>query len=146
MKGFEFLNRKARHDYEPLESFTAGIILCGTEIKAIREGKVSFTDSFCYLRDDGLWIKNLFIPEYKLGTNNNHDPKRERKLLLTKSELKSIRKQMKNKGLTIIPFKMFELKGLAKLEISICRGLKSFDKKMKIREKDIDRDMERDLK
>jgi len=143
--GFEFLNRRARHDYEPLQFFTAGLILKGTEIKSIREGKITFTDTFCFLKEDGLWIKNLNIPEYKLGTSNNHDPERDKKLLITKVELKKIRNEMKNKGLTIIPFKLFEKKGMAKLEIAICKGLKNYDKKQKIKEKDIKRETEREL-
>ena len=122
------------------------MILLGTEIKSIRNGNVAFTDSFCFFKEDGLYLKSLHIAEYEMGTINNHEPKRDRKLLLTKKQLKKLRKGVSEKGLTIIPTRLFiNDKGLAKVEIALAKGKKIYDKKESIKAKDIERDTEREI-
>lgn len=139
-------NKKANYEYFLLEEFVCGIVLVGTEIKSIRLGKASLIDSFCAFKGDELFINNMHITEYEFGNNFNHEPKRPRKLLLTKRELKKIRKKITEKGLTIIPVNMFVNKdGLCKLTISIAKGKKLHDKVASIKEKDIKRDTDREL-
>jgi SsrA-binding protein len=139
-------NKKASYEYFLLEEFTAGIVLVGTEIKSIRLGKASLVDSFCSFKNDELFINNMHISEYEFGNNFNHEPKRPRKLLLTKKELRKIKKKITEKGLTIIPVNMFINKdGLCKLTISIAKGKKLHDKVASIKEKDIKRDTNREL-
>lgn len=139
-------NKKASYEYFLLEEFVCGIVLVGTEIKSIRLGKASLIDSFCAFKGDELFINNMHITEYEFGNNFNHEPKRPRKLLLTKRELKKIRKKITEKGLTIIPVNMFVNKdGLCKLTISIAKGKKLHDKVASIKEKDIKRDTDREL-
>jgi SsrA-binding protein len=136
--------KKASYLYEWVELYIAGIMLLGTEIKSIRNGNVSFTDSFCYFKDDGLYLKNVHIAEYDMGTINNHEPKRDRKLLLTKNQLKKLRKSVNEKGLTIIPTRIFiNETGFAKVEIALAKGKKTFDKKETIKSRDIQRDTDR---
>jgi SsrA-binding protein len=118
-------NRKAFHEFEILESFTAGIQLTGTEIKSVRDGKVNMNDAYCYLQKGELWIKNMHISEYEKGTHYNHEPKRDRKLLLTKKELKKLDGKMKEKGFAVVPLKIFfSGTGYAKVEIALARGKK----------------------
>jgi SsrA-binding protein len=137
-------NKRAEFDYEFLEKYTAGIVLFGTEIKSIRAGKASLVDSYCYFTGDELYIRGLHISEYWWGNLNNHDPKRERKLLLTRKELNKLHKKIKEKGLTIIATKLYIAEnGYAKLVIGLARGKKSYDKRESIKEKDIQRDLKR---
>ena len=124
--------------------YTAGIVLTGTEIKSIRAGKASFTDSYCSFINNELWLHNLHISEYQEGSYNNHEPKRDRKLLLTKRELRKINSKLNEKGTTIVPIVLFiNENGYAKVEIALARGKKMFDKRESIKEKDNRRDMQR---
>lgn len=140
-------NRRATFDYEILETFVAGIVLTGTEIKSIRLGKVSLVDSYCYFDRGELWIKGMNIAEYHWGTYNNHQPKRDRKLLLTKRELHKLERALQDTGLTVVGLKMFlNDRGLAKVEIGLARGRKRYDKREYIKEKDAKREMDRFMK
>ncbi|MDR1887224.1 MAG: SsrA-binding protein SmpB [Prevotellaceae bacterium] len=137
-------NKRAEFDYEFLEKYTAGIVLAGTEIKSIRAGKASLVDSYCFFSGNELYIRGLHISEYWWGNLNNHDPRRERKLLLTRKELNKLYKKTKEKGLTIIASKLYiSEKGYTKLVIGLARGKKSYDKRESIKEKDIKRDLSR---
>lgn len=137
-------NRRASFDYSLLEKFTAGIVLLGTEIKAIREGKASLVDSFCYFRNGELYVKNLNVSIYTEGNLYNHEPTRERKLLLNKQEINKLQKKLLDKGLTVIPTLLFTSdSGYAKLEIALAKGKKLFDKRDDMKAKDIDRDLKR---
>lgn len=139
-------NKKATYEYFLLEEFTAGIVLSGTEIKSIRKGKVSLVDSYCSFTNNELFLKNSHIAEYEFGNLNNHEPKRDRKLLLNKKELRKIQKKIKEKGLTVIPVNMFINKdGLCKVTISIAKGKKLHDKSNSIKAADIKRDTNREL-
>ncbi len=137
-------NKRARFDYEILDKYIAGIQLVGTEIKAIREGKASLADSFCEFNDRGeLFVVNMYINEYSHGTHYNHQPKRERKLLLNKKELKKLRREVEKNGMTIVPLRMFITdKGWAKLEIGLARGRKNYDKRHLLKERDIKRQLD----
>ena len=140
----EIKNKRASFDYEFIERFMAGIVLSGTEIKSIRAGKASLVDSYCYFSGGELYVRNMNIAEYWWGSYNNHDPRRDRKLLLTKRELRRLQRAVKEKGLTIVAVKMFiNEKGLAKLDIALARGKREFDKRESIKEKDMRRDMDR---
>jgi SsrA-binding protein len=142
----EIKNKKAEFLYILLEKYTAGIQLQGTEIKSIREGKASLTDSFCFFLKNELYIK-MHIAEYSHGTYNNHDPRRDRKLLMKRRELNKLENKLKNQGLTIIPTLMFMNEtGFIKLEIALAKGKKTFDKREDIQKKDIKRDMDRMMK
>ncbi len=137
-------NKKAWHDYEFLEKFTAGIKLTGTEIKSIRLGKAALADSYCLFRDGELFLRGMHIAEYWWGNLNNHDPLRERKLLLTARELKRIERKTKETGLTIIVIKVFiNERGLAKAEIAISKGRKEYDKRQTLKRKDAERELDR---
>jgi SsrA-binding protein len=137
-------NRKAFFEYFISDKFVAGIVLTGTEIKSIREGKVSLEESYCAFKEDELFVVNMHIAEYKFGTYNNHEPKHDRKLLLNRKELKKLNNKIKEKGFTIIPILLFvNEKGLAKLEIGLAKGKKLYDKRESIKTKDTKRDMER---
>lgn len=137
-------NKKAWHEYFLTEEFTAGIVLLGTEIKSIREGKANLTDSYCTFNGDELFIVNLHISEYKFGNQFNHDPKRPRKLLLKRRELRKIRGKARDKGVTIVPTELFvNEKGLAKLILFIARGKKIYDKRESLKNKDQKREMDR---
>jgi SsrA-binding protein len=137
-------NKKASHDYEFLEKYIAGIKLTGTEIKSIRAGKAALTDSFCVFRDGELYIKGMHISEYWWGNLNNHDPLRERKLLLKSRELKKIERKVKEAGLTIIVVKVFiNERGLAKAEIAVSKGKKEYDKRESLKRKDTERELDR---
>lgn len=140
-------NRKARYNFDFIEKEIAGIVLTGTEIKSVRAGKVGFTDSFCFFKDKEMWVKNLHIDEYTSGTHNNHDPKRDRKLLLTKLQLQRFESKINEKGLTVVPVEIFiNDKGLAKMEIALSKGKKQQDKRQIIKENDIKREMDREIK
>ena len=137
-------NKKASHDYEFLEKFIAGIRLTGTEIKSIRLGKATLVDSYCFFSGGELFIRGMHITEYYWGNINNHDPLRERKLLLTKKELKRIDRKIKESALTIIVTKVFiNERGLAKAEIAISKGKKQYDKRQTIKKKDMERELDR---
>lgn len=140
-------NRRARFDYQFLENFTAGIVLQGTEIKSIREGKAGLSDSYCYFKGGELYVRNMHISEYSEASFKNHEPLRERKLLLSKIELRKLEGKLKDQGLTIIPVRLFlSDKGFAKLEIALAKGKKQFDKREDIKKKDIEREIGRKLK
>lgn len=141
----EIRNKKADFEFEFLENFTAGIVLSGTEIKSIREGKASLVDSYCYFVGTELYVKNMNVAEYWWGSAfSRQDPKRDRKLLLTKRELRKLQRAVKEKGLTIIATRLFIAEnGYAKLNISLARGKREFDKRESIKEKDMRRDQER---
>ncbi len=141
-------NKKATFQYEILDKYEAGLKLLGTEIKSIRDNKASLGEAYCYFREDELYIKNMHIAEYSHGNINNHDPLRERKLLLHKKELKKLAENL-NKGgnNTIVPLRLYmNDRGLAKLEIALGRGKKLFDKRQSLKEKDVKRDIERNLR
>ena len=140
-------NKKAYHDYEFIDTYTAGIVLSGTEIKSIRQGKASLVDSFCFFKDGELFLKGMHITEYSHGTYANHQPTRDRKLLLTSSELRKLERKVKEKGLTLIAIRLFiNERGLAKVDIALARGMKEYDKREEIKKKDLRRDIERSLK
>lgn len=130
-------NRRAKFDYEISDTFTAGIVLTGTEIKSLRQGKGSLADTFCFVADGEVWVKNMYIAEYFYGSYNNHSARRDRKLLLTKKEIAKLGKTGKEAGFTIVPLKVFiNEKGLAKMVIGIGRGKKEYDKRQSIKERD----------
>ncbi len=130
-------NRRARFDYEITDTFTAGIVLTGTEIKSIRQGKASLVDTFCYVDNGEVWVKNMYIAEYFYGSYNNHSTRRDRKLLLTRKEIGRLEKAGKETGFTIVPLKVFiSERGLAKMVIGIGRGKKEYDKRQSIKERD----------
>jgi SsrA-binding protein len=141
----EIKNRRASFDYEFIETFQAGIVLTGTEIKSIRAGKASLVDGFCYFSNGELYVKNMHVAEYFWGSAwGKHDPRRDRKLLLTGKELSRLQRAVKEKGLTIVAVKLFiNDKGYAKLMIALARGKKDFDKRNSIKEKDLRREIER---
>jgi len=143
-KDINIVNRRARFDYEITETFTAGIVLTGTEIKSIRQGKASLADSFCYVANGEVWIKNMYVAEYFYGSYNNHTERRDRKLLLQKKEIRKLGRNGKEAGFTIVPLKIFiNARGLAKVVIGIGRGKKEYDKRQSIRERDDKRSMAR---
>jgi SsrA-binding protein len=137
-------NKRASFEYFLLEEFVAGLILTGTEIKSIREGKANLTDAYCAFKANDLYVINMHVAEYKFGSIYNHEPKRDRKLLLNKRELRKIATKTKEKGLTLIPMEMFvNDKGLAKLKFAIAKGKKLYDKRETLKTKDTRREMER---
>ncbi|MDV3307687.1 MAG: SsrA-binding protein SmpB [Cyclobacteriaceae bacterium] len=137
-------NRRASYEYELLDKYIAGMVLKGTEIKSIKEGKVNLQDGYCYVNNGELFVKGIHITPYAQGTHYNHEPTRERKLLLKKSEIKKLAARMEEKGLTLIPTRLFvNDRGLAKLEIALARGKKLHDKRQSIREKDVQRELSR---
>lgn len=139
-------NKKASFEYFLVEKYTAGIVLTGTEIKSIRRGKVSIAESYCAFIGDELFVKNMHIAEYEYGTYNNHEPKRDRKLLLTRRELKKLKSKLDEKGFTLIPTLLFiNENGLAKLEISTAKGKKLYDKRDTIKKKDTRKEIEKDI-
>ncbi|MDR2823792.1 MAG: SsrA-binding protein SmpB [Prevotellaceae bacterium] len=140
-------NKRATFDYELLERYTAGIQLFGTEIKSIRGGKAGLTDTYCTFIKGELWVLNMHIAAYFFGTYNNHEVRRERKLLLTRRELRKLERVQKETGLTIIPTRLYiNEKGIAKLDIALARGKKNYDKRQSIREKDDKRTMDRAMR
>jgi SsrA-binding protein len=137
-------NKKASFEYNFLTTYTAGIMLTGTEVKSVREGKATLPDAFCVFMNGDLWVKNMHISEFKQGSYNNHEPKRLRKLLLNKSEIQKILSKLKEKGTTIIPIQLFfNERGFAKLEIALARGKKMFDKREDMKKKDQEREISR---
>lgn len=140
-------NRRATFDYEILERYIAGIQLAGTEIKSIREGRAGLVDTFCYFFKGELWVKGMRVSEYFYGTYNNHQPERDRKLLLQKKELEKLMRKTKESGLTIVPLRLFiNERGYAKLEIGLAKGKKMHDKRETLRSKDAKREIDRVMK
>ncbi len=140
-------NRKVTFEYELIEKWIAGIKLAGTEIKSIRGGKVNLTESYCQFYGGELFVKNMHISEYDFGTCNNHEARRDRKLLLNRKELTKLEKKVKESGLTIVCVKLFiNERGLAKLEIALARGKKTYDKRESLKLKDSKRDMDRAMR
>ena len=140
-------NKRASFDYELIETYTAGIVLTGTEIKSIRLGKASLVDTFCFFNNGEMWVKNMYIAEYFYGTYNNHQTRRDRKLLLTKKELTKLQRLVKESGFSIVPTKLFiSDKGLAKIVIALAKGKKIYDKREAIKEREDRRQMDRAFK
>jgi SsrA-binding protein len=139
-------NRKARHDYNVEDTYEAGLVLKGTEVKSLRQGKASFTDSFAFIQEGEVWLRELYIKPYEHGSYYNHDPRRPRKLLLNKKEIRALEKAIEQKGFTIIPLKLYFKKGNAKVLIGVAKGKKRFDKRDSIKEKDVKRQIERNVK
>jgi len=137
------INRKARFEFTVLQSYEAGIVLVGTEVKSLRQGKVNITDSYAEIRNGEVWLINLHINIYEQGNRFNHDPVRRRKLLLNKSEIRKIKKGIDEKGQTLIPLKLYFSKGKVKVEIALAKGKKIYDKREDIAKKDQKRDQER---
>jgi SsrA-binding protein len=143
----EIKNRSAYFEYFIDDKLIAGIMLLGTEVKSLREGKANFNDSYCLFQGSELWIKSFHIAQYSHGTVNNHDPVRDRKLLLSKRELKKMQAKMKEKGYTIVPLRLyFNDNNLAKLEIGLAKGKKLHDKRETIKQRDSDRELKRYIK
>lgn len=146
-KNIVIKNRRATFDYEILETYMAGIVLTGTEIKSLRLGKASLVDCFCYINKGELFVRGMNIAEYYWGTYNNHAPKRDRKLLLQKKELVKIGRALQDKGVTAVGMKLFiNEKGLAKLILGIAKGRKNYDKREYIKEKDVKRELDRAMR
>lgn len=137
-------NRKARHEFHIGETFEAGIVLQGTEVKSLREGKASIQESFCKVENGEVWIHGMHIAPYEQGNRWNTDPLRPRKLLLRGREIEQIRRQLEEKGLTLIPLKLYFFRGYAKLNVALARGKKLYDKRQSIAERDADREMRRE--
>lgn len=137
-------NKRATFDYEIIDRYTAGIVLCGTEIKSIREGKAGLVDTHCVITNEEIWVKNMYVAEYALGSYNNHVSRRDRKLLLNKKEIRHLLADTKTPGYTIVPLTLFiNSDGRAKLDIALCRGKKEYDKRQTLREKTDKREMDR---
>ena len=140
-------NRRATFDYEIVETFTAGIVLTGTEIKSIRQGKVGLTDTYCAVINGEVWVKNMYIAEYSFGSYNNHMTHRDRKLLLNRKEIRRIAKDVQQPGVSVVPLRLFiNERGFAKLVISIARGKKQYDKRQSIKEREDKRTIDRMFK
>jgi len=142
----EIKNRAAYHDYFIEDKYDAGIVLTGTEVKSIREGKVNFVDSFCVFFEGELWVRNMHIAEYRFGTTNNHLAVHDRKLLLHKKELRKLENKLKEKGYTLVPLRIFfNENGYAKMEIGLGKGKKNYDKRESIKQRDTEKEMRRHL-
>ena len=140
-------NKRAVHDYLLLDKYTAGIVLTGTEIKSIRQGKASLVDTYCYVINGEVWLKNMYVAQYKQGSYNNHIERRDRKLLLMKKEIRKIQQTVKSPGFSIIPVLIFiDEKGLAKVDIHIARGKREYDKRETLKEKEDRRAIDRQFK
>lgn len=143
----EIRNRQAYYDYFIDDKYDAGMVLTGTEVKSLRAGRASFNDSYCYFHRGEMWIKSLHIAEYSHGTSSNHDPLRERKLLLNKKELRKIESKIKEKGVTVVPLRIFfSEKGLAKIELGLGKGKKLYDKRETIKQRDNQRELKKYIK
>lgn len=140
-------NKRATFDFEIIDTYTAGIVLTGTEIKSIRSGKASLVDTFCFIYNGELWVKNMYIAEYENGSYNNHATRRDRKLLLNKKEIRALQNDTASLGFTIVPLTLFiDNNGRAKLDIALARGKKEFDKRATIREREDKRELDRFMK
>ncbi len=140
------VNRKARHEYAILQTYEAGIVLVGTEVKALRQGKANLVDSYANLKDGEVWLYGAHISVYEQGNINNHEPTRTRKLLLNKSEIKKLIGKVKEKGLTLIPLRLYFRNGKVKVELALAKGKKVYDKRESIAKRDMQRDQERKVK
>lgn len=146
-KNIEIKNKRAEHDYFVLDTYTAGIVLTGTEIKSIRLGKAGLVDTFCYVRDREMWVKNMYIAEYFYGSFNNHAARRDRKLLLNRREITHLEQETKNPGLSIVPLVLFiDENSRAKLKIALVKGKKEYDKRQTLKEKEDRRAMSEKFK
>ena len=146
-KKINIRNKRATFDYEILEEYVAGVVLVGTEIKSIRLGKASLTESYCYFDKGELWLRGMNVAEYGWGTCNNHAPRRDRKLLLQRKELNKLQRALQDRGLTIVALRLFlSEKGLAKVVIGLARGRKSYDKREYIKANDAKREMDKAMK
>ena len=140
-------NKRAEHDYFIIDQYTAGIVLTGTEIKSIRAGKAGLVDTFCFISNNEIWVKNMYVAEYSFGSFNRHEIRRDRKLLLNKKEIKHLADETKSPGQTIVPLRLFiDDNGRAKLVVGLCRGKKEYDKRETLKEKEGRREMDRVLK
>ena len=140
-------NKKAYFDYAFIETYVAGIVLTGTEIKSIRQGKASLVDTFCYVQDNGVWMKNSYVANYDKQGYCSHEERRLRKLLLNAKEIRKLEAEVKTPGITIVPIKMFiNERGLCKVEIALCKGKKEFDKRESIKERDTKRELDAAMK
>ena len=139
-------NRKARHDYEIINTIETGIVLLGTEVKSLRNGKANLTDAYARIKNDELWLIGLHVSPYNMSTVSNHEPMRDRKLLVSRLELKKLRRQIEEKGVTLIPLKLYFKSHLVKVQIALARGKKKYDKRAAIAERDMKRDLERNNK
>lgn len=143
-KQIEIVNRRAKFEYQFVDTYEAGIVLQGTEIKSIRQGNANLSDAYCFFRDGELYIKSMYIAEYENGTYANHEARRTRKLLLHRRELKKLERRVKEKGMTIVPYRLYlSERGIAKVEIALSSGKKSYDKRQTIKERDNKREMSR---
>jgi len=140
------VNRKASHDYFILQTYEAGIVLVGTEVKALRQNKANLVDSYATLANDGVWLHNANISIYEQGSINNHDPVRKRKLLLNKSEIRKLNKAVTEKGNTLIPLRLYFKDGLVKVELAVATGKRQYDKREDIAKRDLIREMQRKFK
>lgn len=138
-------NKKARHDYFIEDTYEAGIVLTGTEVKSLREGRASLVDGFAQVADAEVWMHNVHIPEYNQGTWNNHAPRRRRKLLLHRQEIQKLIGKSKESGLTLVPLALYFKDGKAKVELGLARGKKDYDKRQTLMEKQLNREAERDI-
>jgi SsrA-binding protein len=137
-------NRKAGFEYHLLQQYTAGMVLNGTEVKSLRAGKASIAEAYCIVQDEEVWVKNMHIAEFEQGSYYNHDPRRLRKLLLSRQEIRKISARLKEKGITLIPVQVFfSEKGLVKMDIALARGKKLYDKREDIKKKDLERERNR---
>ena len=139
-------NRKAWHEFSIEDTFETGIVLTGTEVKSLRQGNASFGDAFAYMKDGEVWLKEFYIKPFDQGSYNNHEPRRERKLLLKRDEIRKVDRAVAQKGITLVPLKLYFTRGLAKLELGLAKGKKKHDKRASIAEKDVKRDTDRELK
>jgi len=140
------VNRKARHEYAILQTIEAGIVLVGTEVKSLRQGKANLVDGYAKVENGEVWLVNAHISEYTQGNINNHDPRRERKLLLNKSEIRKLIGKTREKGLTLIPLRLYFKNGKVKVELALAKGKKVYDKRRDIAKKDFQREQERRIK
>lgn len=140
-------NKRAQYEYNILDRLTAGLVLSGTEIKSIRAGKASLVDTFCFIHDGEMWVKNMYVAPYDFGSYNNHATRRDRKLLLNKREIRNLQQDSQSPGFTIVPLRLFiDENGHAKLDIALCRGKHEYDKRASLRERDDRRELDRFLK
>jgi len=140
----EIVNRKAKFEYQFLQSFEAGVTLVGTEVKSIKNGEANLNDAYCLFKDGELFIKSMYVAEYRFGNVHNHETRRDRKLLLKKTELKKIERRVNEKGNAVVPYRIYmSERGMIKLEIALAQGKKSYDKRDAIKAKDQKRDMDR---
>ncbi len=140
------VNRKARHEYSILQTYEAGIVLRGTEVKSLRQGKANLSDSYAVIDKGEVWLLNAHINEYDQGNINNHDPLRKRKLLLNKNEIRKLMKAVNEKGNTLVPLRLYFTRGKVKVELAVAKGKKIYDKRQDIAKRDAQRDMERKIK